>query len=34
MMRNDGVDVVYGSVEGFKNLDIPYMPHIMPKATW
>ena len=34
MMRNDGVDVVYGSVEGFKNLDIPYMPHIMPKTTW
>jgi hypothetical protein len=34
MMRNDGVDVVYGSVEGFKNLDIPYMPHIMPNTTW
>jgi hypothetical protein len=34
MMRNDGIDVVYGSVEGFKNLDIPYMPHIMPKTTW
>jgi len=34
MMRNDGVDVVYGSAEGFKALDIPYMPHIMPKTTW
>jgi Gluconate 2-dehydrogenase subunit 3 len=34
MMRNDGVDVVYGSAEGFKHLDIPYMPHIMPKTTW
>ncbi len=34
MMRNDGVDVVYGSAEGFKNLDMPYMPHIMPKTTW
>jgi hypothetical protein len=34
MMRNDGVDVVYGSVEGFKTLDMPYMPHIMPKTTW
>jgi hypothetical protein len=34
MMRNDGVDVVYGSEQGFKNLDIPYMPHIMPKTTW
>jgi hypothetical protein len=34
MMRNDGVDVVYGSAEGFKHLDMPYMPHIMPKTTW
>lgn len=34
MMRNDGVDVVYGSVEGFEKLGIPYMPHIMPKTTW
>ena len=34
MMRNDGVDVVYGSEQGFKNLDMPYMPHIMPKTTW
>jgi hypothetical protein len=34
MMRNDGIDVVYGSAEGFKHLDIPYMPHIMPTATW
>lgn len=34
MMRNDGVDVVYGSVEGFAALDIPYMAHIMPDKTW
>ena len=34
MMRNDGVDVVYGSPDGFKALEIPYMPHIMPKTTW
>jgi hypothetical protein len=34
MMRNDSVDVVYGSAEGFKNMGIPYMPHIMPKTTW
>jgi len=34
MMRNDGIDVVYGSAEGFETLDIPYMPHIMPKTTW
>jgi Gluconate 2-dehydrogenase subunit 3 len=34
MMRNDSVDVVYGSIEGFKQLDIPYMPHIAPSTTW
>jgi hypothetical protein len=34
MMRNDGVDVVYGSAEGFERLGMPYMPHIMPKTTW
>jgi hypothetical protein len=34
MMRNDGIDVVYGSVEGFKSLGIPYMPHVKPKTTW
>jgi hypothetical protein len=34
MMRNDGVDVVYGSADGFKHLEMPYMPHIMPKTTW
>jgi hypothetical protein len=34
MMRNDGIDVVYGSLDGFKALDIPYMPHIEPKTTW
>jgi hypothetical protein len=34
MMRNDRVDVVYGFVEGFKDLDVPYMPHIMAETTW
>jgi hypothetical protein len=29
-LRSDAVDVVYGTPEGFKKLNIPYMPHIMP----
>ncbi|MCC7022769.1 MAG: gluconate 2-dehydrogenase subunit 3 family protein [Thermomicrobiales bacterium] len=33
-VRGDVVDVVYGTVEGFKRLDIPYMPHILPKEQW
>lgn len=34
LARNDAVDVVYGSIEGFERLGIPYMPHIMPPAKW
>ncbi|MFT7460521.1 MAG: hypothetical protein ACI909_003209, partial [Planctomycetota bacterium] len=29
-MRNDSVDVVYGTVKGFEKLGIPYMEHILP----
>jgi hypothetical protein len=29
-MRNDAVDVVYGTVKGFEKLGIPYMEHILP----
>jgi hypothetical protein len=32
--RADGVDVVYGTVEGFERLNVPYMPHILPTARW
>ena len=32
--RADAVDVVYGTVEGFKRLGVPYMAHIEPKARW
>jgi Gluconate 2-dehydrogenase subunit 3 len=32
--RADGVDVVYGTVEGFERLGVPYMPHILPPARW
>jgi hypothetical protein len=34
ILRDDGVDVVYGTVEGFERLGVPYMPHILPKARW
>jgi hypothetical protein len=30
IVRNDAIDVVYGSVEGAEALGIPYMPHILP----
>ena len=32
--RADAVDVVYGTVEGFERLGIPYMPHISPLKRW
>jgi Gluconate 2-dehydrogenase subunit 3 len=33
-LRNDAVDVVYGTVEGFARLGVPYMPHIVPERRW
>ena len=33
-LRSDAVDVVYGSPEGFKSLNIPYMQHIAPPEGW
>ena len=33
-VRADAVDVVYGTVEGFAKLKIPYMPHILPPERW
>lgn len=33
-LRSDAVDVVYGTVEGFQKLGIPYMPHIAPARSW
>ena len=29
-VRSDAVDVVYGTVQGFANLGVPYMAHIEP----
>lgn len=34
VLRNDATDVVYGTVEGFAELGVPYMPHILPERKW
>jgi hypothetical protein len=34
ILRLDAVDVVYGTVEGYAGLGIPYMAHIMPTQRW
>jgi hypothetical protein len=33
-LRNDAVDVVYSTVDGFAALGVPYMPHILPARKW
>ncbi len=34
VLRNDAVDVVYGTREGVESLGIPYMAHIEPPSRW
>jgi hypothetical protein len=34
VLRSDAVDVVYGTMEGYEALGIPYMPHITPEKRW
>ncbi len=34
LLRSDAVDVVYGTMEGYAALGIPYMPHIAPLKRW
>jgi hypothetical protein len=34
LMRSDAVDVVYGTMDGYAALGIPYMPHIAPSKRW
>ncbi len=34
LLRSDAVDVVYGTVEGYATLGIPYMAHITPEKRW
>jgi hypothetical protein len=33
-LRSDAIDVVYGTMEGFADLGIPYMAHIEPPSQW
>src|SRR3569833_245494 len=33
-LRNDAIDVVYGTVSGYESLGVPYMPHIAPPTRW
>ena len=34
LLRSDAVDVVYGTVEGYEALGIPYQAHIVPLKRW
>jgi hypothetical protein len=34
VLRNDAVDVVYGTQSGFEQLGVPYMAHIVPPSRW
>jgi hypothetical protein len=34
VLRFDSIDVVYGTMEGYAALDIPYMAHIAPTKMW
>lgn len=34
VLRNDAVDVSFGTRAGFERLGVPYMPHIEPPTPW
>jgi hypothetical protein len=34
ILRSDAVDVVYGTMEGYEALGVPYMAHIAPERRW
>jgi hypothetical protein len=34
VLRSDAVDVVYGTMEGYADLGVPYMAHIAPQKRW
>ena len=34
VLRSDAIDVVYGTEEGFENINFPYMAHIQPPDKW
>ena len=34
VLRSDGSDVVYGTMDGYAELGVPYQPHIAPELKW
>jgi len=34
VLRNDAVDAVYGQVSTYRQLQVPYMAHIVPPVGW
>ena len=34
VLRSDAVDVVFGTMEGYAALGVPYQPHIAPESKW
>jgi hypothetical protein len=34
VLRSDAVDVVYGTMEGYESLGLPYLAHIEPEKRW
>jgi hypothetical protein len=34
VLRNDAIDVVYGTKQGIESLGVPYMAHIEPPSRW
>jgi hypothetical protein len=34
VLRSDAADVVYGTMEGYAALGVPYQPHIAPEIKW
>jgi Gluconate 2-dehydrogenase subunit 3 len=34
VLRSDAVDVVYGTMDGYESLGVPYMAHIEPDKRW
>lgn len=34
LFRTDAVDVVYGTMDGYAHLGVPYQPHIAPTRSW
>ncbi len=34
VLRSDAVDVVYGTMEGYAALGVPYQAHIVPEIKW